>query len=236
MENFNRGDFLYDRKSISRKYVPIGGFTEGTVYKISDDLVAKRFKEPRDLYVKEVHDSIILCNPQSILTSNDFLIDDNKVYAQFIKYFNGTQSENVNNINFDVLLKFVKNILIDIEALTECNIQMEDITPSSFIYSDKDMKLFDTTKYCFSDKNKYDLYNHNISTVFNKSDYFNFSLNNNIIRNIIRISNNFLLEEMKYNYEDYYNFLVELRKTLQNITGVKVNTINDGYALIKSIK
>ena len=238
MEKFNISDFLYDRKFLSKKYTPIGGWTEGTVYRVSDDLVVKRFSEPRDLYVKEVHDAIIECNPQAILTSNDFLIDDNKVYAQILKYFDGVQHEDVNNINFDVLREFVRNILLDIEALTEQNVQIEDVTPSSFIYNDKDMKLLDTTKYCFSDKNQEELYKHNVHAVFCAPGYFNFDLNgsNNVVKNIINISNNVLLESMRYAYEDYYFFIEELQKTLQNITGVKVNNINEGYALIKRFK
>ena len=233
MKEFNKADFLYDRKFLSKKYIPIGGYTEGIVYKVSDDIVAKRFSKPRDLCIKKIHDVIMDCNPQSILTSNDFLIDNNKIYAQFLKYFHGVQNQNAYDINFDILLKFVKDIVIDIHALTEMSIQMEDITPSSFIYSDKDMKLLDTTKYSFSDMNQNDLLNHNLQAVFVESDYFNLKSQNCTIQNIIKITNNMSLLSMCYNYEDYYYFLKELRKVLHDFTGVNVNTINEGYALIK---
>ena len=238
MSDFNRGDFLYDRKYLSKKYIPIGGYTEAIVYKVNDELVVKRFNEIRNPIIKSVHDTIIECNPQAILTSNDFLIQDNKVYAQFLKYFKGEQKENVYDISFDVLTKFVKEILVDIQALTEMNVQMQDITPSSFIYSDKDMKLIDTTKYGYSDMNQYDLYKHNMRTLFFESRYFDFDLNDssNIIKNIIKITQDSDLELMRYNYEDYYYFLKELRRVLQDSTGVKVNTINEGYSLIKHLK
>lgn len=237
MSDFNRGDFFYDRQYLSSKYRLIGGGTESFIYKVSNDMVAKRFHEPRNLKVKHVHDTIISCNPQTILTSNDFLIANNKIYTQFIEYFAGKQSMNIYDINFDLLSEFIRNLVIDVEELACNGIEMHDITPSSFIYSDSDMKLIDTTKYQYSRYSYSNLYQHNLNELFSISGYFEpKQYQNYYLNDLINISGNRDLEYLKDDYNNYYFYIKEVEKTYKEVTNINVKTINEGRNLVKLLK
>lgn len=237
--DFDKNIFLDDKSELSKKYKVIGKGTEGVMFEVTDSVVAKKFYSPRSIYVKEVQDVISSCNPSQILVPFDYLIEDNLIYTAFLERFYGKSVHNdISEINFDVLIPCTKKLIEDIYKISEYNVLLQDVTRTSIMYNDKNMILVDTTKYSIATTSKkYNsediIFQSNLSELF-KDLINNLFFNNDFLHTNI-ILNNQILNDLKYDYENYGFFFEELQKSMEEKLECKVLSIKDGVYKINNM-
>lgn len=148
--------------------------------------------------------------------------------ATFTEYFNAKNLiKDVGEIKFDVLINGTKNILNDIKKMSDNQIALKDITVSSIMYNDNEMKLIDTTQF-YKIENKLDpsekrrLYERNLDILFKYSEIWYSDEWNKIIKK------DDVLSSMYLSFEDYGYFYQEMKRFLEQETNEKVYSINDG--------
>ena len=148
--------------------------------------------------------------------------------ATFTEYFNAKDLiKDVGEIKFDVLINGTKNILNDIKKMSDNQIALKDITVSSIMYNDNEMKLIDTTQF-YKIENKLDpsekrrLYERNLDILFKYSEIWYSDEWNKIIKK------DDVLSSMYLSFEDYGYFYQEMKRFLEQETNEKVYSINDG--------
>ena len=228
MEEFDLNDFYGDINKLSEKYEKIGSGIEGDTFKINDKIVVKKFSTPREIIVKKTQDELYKLGLKNVVVPFYSLTKKDKVLATFTEYFNAKDLiKDVGEIKFDVLINGTKNILNDIKKMSDNQIALKDITVSSIMYNDNEMKLIDTTQF-YKIENKLDpsekrrLYERNLYILFKYSEIWYSDEWNKIIKK------DDVLSSMYLSFEDYGYFYQEMKRFLEQETNEKVYSINDG--------
>ncbi len=228
MGEFDLNDFYGDINKLSEKYEKIGSGAEGATFKINDKIVAKKFSTPREMIVKETQDELYKLDLKNVVVPFYSLTKKDKVLATFAEYFNAKDLiKDVGEIKFDALINGTKNILNDIKKMSDNQIALKDITVSSIMHNDNEMKLIDTTQF-YKIKQKLDpsekrrLYERNMDILFKYSEIWYSDEWSEIIKKDDVLSTMFL------SFEDYGYFYQEMKRFLEQETNEKVYSINDG--------
>ncbi len=180
------------------------------------------------MIVKETQDELYKLDLKNVVVPFYSLTKKGKVLATFAEYFNAKDLiKDVGEINFNALINGTKNILNDIKKMSDNQIALKDITVSSIMHNDNEMKLIDTTQF-YKIKQKLDpfekrrLYERNMDILFKYSEIWYSDEWSKIIKKDDVLSTMFL------SFEDYGYFYQEMKRFLEQETNEKVYSINDG--------
>lgn len=236
MDEFNKEDFFDNRYKLREKYELVGSGIEGDGLKVNNYVFAKKFYTPRDFLLKETQEKLYELELKNIIAPFDYLEKSGSICAVFLDFFDGSSVLNdVGEIKFDVLIESTKNLIEDMRKISDNNIRTNDITRKSIMYNDQKMALIDTTQYFIIYHNleeslKERLNKNNLRDLFYKTEIFYSKTWDEIIKR------DKILKELKFDYDNYNYFYIELKRFLEELSENKVESINDGLSKIKRKK
>lgn len=225
---YNISDFYYlDKDSLKLKYEYLSSGIEGDVYKMSSLMVAKKFHHPRQRKLIEVSILMNSCNQTSFYSPFGYLFDNDMVLVAFSNYFKGNDLNNINKVDFDILISSVSNFIKDIEKISNNGILINE---GNLMINEEKIVCVDTTMFDSIDKkDNYDIYIENLKNFF----YTNGFLDICYIDELRKYNND--LNELYFDLENFDYFYKELRNTFENIVQDDVKTIDVGIKKMKKI-
>lgn len=221
-------EFLKDNDYLKKNYEFLGSGLEGSVYKINEDLVLKKYNIPRNKNIKEISKILNTCKYNTFISPVSYLMKNDKVVGEFLPFFDGKDLTDIKKVLFDILIECANKFVQDIEKISLNGIVIQE---GNFMINSSSIKMVDTTMF-------YKLYNFNFDELFidNLRYFFDrLGMISPFLISYLKEYNNDLMV-LYHDVENYGLFYKELKNTFENVTKSNVNTINEGIKKIKILQ